>query len=377
MSNVHPETFAAQAGGDVDEETGAIVPPIHLATTFEREPDLTYRHGYIYSRDGHPGGVACERVIDVLEGGTGTRVFSSGMAAAVTCMMALDRPCHVIAPTVMYWSLRNWMINEAASHGLDITFVDATSVDAVRAAVKPGLTKLIWVETPSNPLWSISDIAALGDLAHDADALLAVDSTPASPVCSQPLSLGADIVMHSVTKYLNGHSDVLGGSLTFREMTSFTERVAKLRTSHGNNLAGFESALLLRGMRTVHVRVARQCETAMRFARHFADDRRVAAVLYPGLPSHDGHEIATRQMPGGFGGMLSVRCAGGRDHAVATVARLKTWKRATSLGGVESLAEHRASIEGEGTPCPDDLIRLSVGLEAADDLITDFDEALG
>ncbi|MEO0672870.1 MAG: PLP-dependent transferase, partial [Pseudomonadota bacterium] len=281
MSNVHPETFAAQAGGDIDPETGAVVPPIHLATTFEREGDLSYRHGLIYSRDAHPGGMQCERVIDVLEGGTGTRVFASGMAAAVTCLMALPRPCHVIAPNVMYWSLRNWMKNEAASHGLNITFTDMTSLEAVRAALKPGETKLIWAETPSNPTWSISDIAALSELAHDAGALLAVDSTPASPVCTQPLSLGADVVMHSVTKYLNGHSDVLGGSLTLKEATRFAERIAKLRTSHGNNLAGFESALLLRGMRTVHVRVARQCETAMQFAKHFEGDRRVAAVLYP------------------------------------------------------------------------------------------------
>ncbi|MEL6297783.1 MAG: PLP-dependent transferase [Pseudomonadota bacterium] len=377
MRNMTRQTFAAQAGGHIDSATGAVVPPIHVATTFEREADTTYAHGLIYSRDGHPSAMQCEAVISELEGGAETRVFASGLAAATTLFQAIERPCHVIAPQVMYWSLRNWLKNEAPTYGIDVTFVDTTNTGAISDAVQAGRTKLIWLETPSNPTWSISDIAKTAEIAKRAGAALAVDSTAASPVCSNPLALGADVVMHSATKYLNGHSDVLAGSLTFAKADALFEHSASLRTSQGAMLGPFECALLLRGMRTVYVRVAQQCTNAMAIAERFAGDKRVAAVHYPGLPQSQGHDIARAQMPGGFGGMLSIRCSGGRAHAIETAAKLEIWKRATSLGGVESLVEHRASIEGPGTPCPDDLLRLSTGIESADDLIADLDTALG
>jgi cystathionine gamma-synthase len=273
--------------------------------------------------------------------------------------------------------LRNWLGVEAATHGIEATFVDTTDADVVARAIRPGETKLVWLETPANPLWQISDIAAIAAIANWAGAALAVDSTCATPVLSKPLKLGADVVMHSATKYLNGHSDVLAGSLTFADGTSDLAQAAiKLRGQHGNVLGPFEAAMLLRGMRTLFVRVAHQCRSAEALAQALAGHANVAEVLYPGLASSAGHALAAKQMRGGFGGMLSIRVKGGEGTAVAAAARLNIWKRATSLGGVESLVEHRASIEGPGSPCPPDLLRLSVGLEAVDDLMADLDQAL-
>jgi len=372
-----PETFAVQAGGHVDGETGAIVPPVHITTTYERDADNGYRRGLIYGRADNPTVRACEHVITELEAGAETLVLSSGMSAATAVFLALPRPAHVIAPKVMYWGLRNWLASEATSFGITVTFVDATDTAAIAAAIRPGDTKLVWIETPSNPLWQLVDIRATAEAAHAAGARVAVDSTAATPVLTRPLDHGADVVMHSATKYLNGHSDVVAGALTFSPAANDLEaRVRGLRSSLGTVLGPFEAALLLRGMRTLNVRVARQCESAMRIAERFAGDDRVAAVLYPGLAGHPGRAVAERQMTGGFGGMMSIRCRDGAAHAIATAARLKIWKRATSLGGIESLVEHRASVEGPDTPCPDDLLRLSVGLEAADDLIADLDQAL-
>jgi cystathionine gamma-synthase len=276
----------------------------------------------------------------------------------------------------MYWALKGWLANTAPTLGIEATFVDATSMDAIRAAIRPGKTRLVWIETPANPLWGISDIAAIAEAAHQAGALLGVDSTVATPVLSQPIALGADIVMHSATKYLNGHSDIIAGALCFAREDALLDRAKSLRSGLGAVLSPFEASLLLRGMRTLHVRVAYQSAAAMTIARHFAADRRVAEVLYPGLPG-PGHNVAAKQMRGGFSGMLSIRVAGGESAAIAVAARVKLWKRATSLGGVESLVEHRASVEGAGTPCPPDLLRLSVGLEDPADLIADLDQALG
>ena len=277
----------------------------------------------------------------------------------------------------MYWGLKLWLASDAKSHSLDVTFVDTSSIANIAAAIQPGRTKMIWLETPSNPLWSLADIEAIANLAKDHGLLLGVDSTVATPVLTQPLALGADVVMHAATKYLNGHSDVVAGSLTFARKDTYFERAERLRRMQGGILGPFEAMLLMRGMRTLHLRVAHQSRAAMAIAKHFAADPRISGVLYPGLETHPGHALAAKQMRGGYSGMLSVRVKAGTDAAVRTAAHVKIWKRATSLGGVESLIEHRASIEGAGSPCPPDLLRLSVGLEHVDDLIADLDSALG
>jgi cystathionine gamma-synthase len=371
-----PETIAAQAGGTVDAETGAIIPPIHLATTYIRDPDNQYRKGYSYSRPDNPLTRQVEDVLCQLEGGARALVLASGMSAATAVFLALERPAHVVAPAVMYWGLKKWLAEDAPSFGIRTTFVDATSPAAIRDAIRPGETKLVWIETPANPLWGISDIAATAEAAHAAGALLAVDSTIATPVLTRPVALGADVVMHSATKYLNGHSDVLAGALVVARADAFADRLARIRGMLGAILGPLEASLLLRGMRTLHLRVRHQCAAADAIARHFNGHGRIEAVLYPGLTGDPGHAVARRQMTGGFGGMLSIRVRGGEAAAIRTAANVKLWKRATSLGGVESLVEHRASVEGPGTPCPADLLRLSVGLEATDDLVADLEQAL-
>lgn len=371
-----PETIAAQAGGAIDATTGAIVPPIQIATTFQRDPDNQYRGGYIYARPDNPVVRQAEDVLRQLEGGAACFLYGSGMAAATAAFLALERPAHVIAPNVMYWALKKWLAEDASTHGLSVSFVDGADLGAIEAAVRPGETRMIWLETPANPTWTLTDIRAAAAIAHKHSALLGVDSTVATPVLTQPLSLGADVVMHAATKYLNGHSDVIAGALVFPRKDAFMDRAARLRSTLGAVLGPFEASLLLRGMRTLHLRVRHQSATALEIARHFAREPRVEAVLYPGLPSDPGHTVAASQMSGGFGGMLSVRVKGGEAAAIRTAANVKLWKRATSLGGVESLVEHRASVEGPGTPCPPDLLRLSVGLEDAGDLIADLEQAL-
>jgi cystathionine gamma-synthase len=372
----HPQTLAAQALGWVDETTKAIIPPIHLATTFIRDPDNQYRSGRSYGRADNPTYDQPEHLLAELEGGAAAMTFASGMAAATAVFQALRPGDHVVAPQVMYWGLRKWLLGFATEWGLKVDLIDGGSLDALRAAVVPGRTRLVWLETPANPTWVISDLSGAAEIAHRANALLAVDSTAATPVLTRPLALGADLVMHAATKYLNGHSDVMAGALVTARTDTMWERIATIRHDTGAILGPFEAWLLLRGMRTLFLRVERCCRSAQAIAEHFARDPRVRAVLYPGLPTHSGHDVAARQMRGGFGGMLSLCVAGGEEAAVATAAHVKLWKRATSLGGVESLIEHRASIEGAGTPAPPDLLRLSVGIEHPDDLIGDLDQAL-
>lgn len=371
-----PETIAAQAAGAGDATTGAIVPAIHVASTFVRDADNQYSKGFCYGRSDNATVRQTEDVLTQLEGGVATLLYASGMTAATTAFLALERPAHVVTPKVMYWGLRQWLCEDASSHGIESTFVDAGDPDAIRAAIRPDRTKLIWIETPSNPLWTITDIAETARIAHGAGALLAVDSTVSTPVLTQPLALGADMVLHSATKYLNGHSDVIAGATVFARSGAAYDRAARLRNSLGGIVGPFEAALLMRGMRTLHVRVRQQCASAMTIARHFLGHPMVEKVLYPGLETHRGHALAARQMCGGFGGMLSMQIRHGDVAAIACAANLKVWKRATSLGGVESLVEHRSSIEGQGSPCPTDLLRLSVGLENIADLIDDLEQAL-
>jgi cystathionine gamma-synthase len=370
-------SLAAQAMGTIDPLTRAVVPPIHVATTYIRDEDNAYSSGYAYGRPDNATVREAERVIAMLEGAeAGALLFSSGMAAATAVFQALEPGDHVVVPKVMYWALRNWLTTHATRWGLAVDLVAMDDLAAIKAAMRPGKTKLVWIETPANPLWTITDIAAVADIAHAGGARLAVDSTAASPIHTRPLVLGADIVMHSATKILNGHSDVIGGALAGAAADAFWQKIASLRAAQGGILGPFEAYLLLRGLRTLHVRAAAQAATAAGLARRLSAHAHVAGVLYPGLPEHPGHAVAARQMEAGFGFMLSVRVTGGESAAIGTAARVGLWKRATSLGGVESLIEHRASVEGPDTPCPPDLLRLSTGIEDPEDLYADLDSAL-
>lgn len=369
-------TLAAQALGRTDAATGAVVPPIHVATTYLRDADNAYSSGFVYGRPDNQTVREAEEVIAMLEGAPTAMVLGSGMSAAIATFMALAPGDHIVAPKVMYWGLRAWLLEDAAHWGLKTSFVDMSDLAAVKAAVEPGRTKLIWAETPANPTWAIVDIAGVAKIAHAAGARLAVDSTCASPILSRPLEHGADIVMHAATKYLNGHSDVIAGALACAKPDEFWDRILRVRKQVGTILGPFEAFLLIRGMRTLDLRVRAASASAMNLAMNLRQHPLVEQVLYPGLQDHPGHAVAARQMEGGFGGMLSVRVKGGEARAVATAAHVALWKRATSLGGVESLIEHRASIEGAGTPCPPDLLRLSTGIEDPDDLYADLDAAL-
>ena len=376
MTQWKPRTFLAQALGKIDAASRAIVPPIHVSTTYQRDDDNQYRSGNSYGRPDNETVREAEAILAQLEHGAGAMVLGSGMSAAVAVFSTLSPGDHVIAQKVMYWALRNWLATEGVRRGLEVSFVDASDTAAVEAALQPGRTKLDWLETPSNPIWEVCDIAAIAKVAHDAGARVAVDSTCATPLLTRPLELGADLVMHAATKYLNGHSDVIAGALITAKLDDEWASLQRVRASHGMILGPFEAFLLIRGMRTLDLRVRAACASALDLATRFSTHPRVEAVLYPGLPSHPQHALACAQMRGGFGGMLSIRVKGGEVRAVAAAARVRLWKRATSLGGVESLIEHRASVEGVGSPCPPDLLRLSVGIEDVHDLFADLDGAL-
>ncbi len=376
MSQWKPRTSLAQALGKIDAASRAIVPPIHVSTTYQRDDDNQYRSGNSYGRPDNETVREAEAILAQLEHGAGAMVLGSGMSAAVAVFSTLSPGDHVIAQKVMYWALRNWLATEGVRRGLEVSFVDAPDTAAVEAALQPGRTKLVWLETPSNPLWEVCDIAAIAKAAHAVGARVAVDSTCATPLLTRPLELGADIVMHAATKYLNGHSDVIAGALVTAQLDETWASLQRIRASHGMILGPFEAFLLIRGMRTLDLRVRAACASALDLANRFSTHPQVEAVLYPGLPSHPQHALACVQMRGGFGGMLSIRVKGGEARAIATAARVHLWKRATSLGGVESLIEHRASIEGASSPCPPDLLRLSVGIEDVDDLYADLDAAL-
>ncbi len=371
-----PETLLAQALGEIEPVFGGVSPPIHTATTYIRSPDNTYPLGVAYGRDDNPTVAAPERLLARLESGAKALLFASGMAAAVAVFESLPIGAAVVAPNVMYWGLRKWLLDRHAAGRFRVLFADLHDAAEAATAIRQAAPALVWIETPANPLWHVVDIAEIARLAHGAGAALAVDSTAATPMLTQPLALGADIVMHSATKYLNGHSDIVAGALVFREAGRLFDAAKIQRHDGGAILGHFEAWLLLRGMRTLHLRVAAACRGAMAVAERFANDARVSAVLYPGLSSHPSHAVAARQMRGGFGGMLSLRVAAGEAAAIRTAAQVGLWKRATSLGGVESLIEHRASIEGPTSPVPGDLLRLSVGIENPDDLIRDLERAL-
>lgn len=376
QDGLHPATRAAQALGWEDGVTGAVVPPIHTATTFARDADYQLPDGRVYSRDGSPGPEPAEALLASLEGAADAALFASGLAACTAPFHCLKSGDHIVAPATMYHGTYVWLKRYPPAWGIDVNFVEPGSIEAIEAALRPGKTRIVWIETPSNPVWSVTDIAAAAEAAHRAGAILIVDSTCATPVLTQPLALGADIVCHSATKYLNGHSDVLAGVLATARKDAFWDSIRQQRALSGAMPGALESYLLLRGMRTLYVRVERQCQNAMAIADFLAHHPAVTRVRYPGLGSDPGHAVARRQMQGGFGGMLSFDVAGGAEAALKLAGGLTLIKRATSLGGVESLIEHRHSIEPPETNVPPAMLRLSVGIEAAEDLIADLDRAL-
>ena len=374
---VSPETLAAQALGEADPVTGGLAPVINLSTNYEQQLDGSYPQGRVYTRADNPTSEHAERTLAALEGdGCACALFGSGMAAATAVFQALLPGDHVLVARVLYWGVRKWLAEFAIAWGLDVEFTDTTDLDTVAAAIRPGRTRLLWVETPANPMWEITDLAAVCELAHAAGARVAVDNTVPTPVLTRPFEHGADLVVHSATKYLNGHGDVLAGAVLSARQDPFWERIKSWRRTAGAMPGPFEAWLLQRGMRTLFLRVHRASQTALAVAEHFHRHPALASVLYPGLPDHPGHAIAARQMDGGFGGMLSIRLADGASHAQDVLREVRVFKRATSLGGVESLIEHRRSQEGPSSPVPDDLLRISIGIESASDLISDLEAAL-
>jgi cystathionine gamma-synthase len=374
---VSAETLAAQGLSAADPASAGLVPVISLSTNYEQQPDGSYPDGRVYTRPDNPTSEHVERLLAELEGGGGAcALFASGMAAATAVFQALRPGDHVLVSRALYWGVRAWLTEFALTWGLDVEFIDTTDLDAVAAAIRPDRTQLLWAETPANPMWEITDLAAACGLAHAAGVRVAVDNTVATPVLTRPFELGADLVVHSASKYLNGHGDVLAGAVLAARQDPFWARIRSWRHTAGAMPGPFEAWLLQRGLRTLFLRVHRASGTALALASHFSRHPALSAVLYPGLPDHPGHEIAARQMTGGFGRMLSIRLAGGAGHAQAVLREVRVIKRATSLGGVESLIEQRRRTEGRSSPVPDDLLRISAGIEAPGDLIADLEAAL-
>jgi cystathionine gamma-synthase len=369
------QTLAVHAGHHVDPGSGAIAPPLIMSTTFERAANGSYPNGHIYTRASNPNREALEEALAALEGGTVAAAFASGSAATMSVFQALSPGDHVIAPDDLYHGTARILRSIFDGWGLEASFVDMTDVAAVEAAIKRN-TKVVWIETPSNPQLKITDIEAVSALAHDAGARVVCDNTWATPVVQRPFDLGVDLVLHSTTKYLGGHSDVLGGAVIAKTEDDLWERIRALQTVGGAVPSPFDCWLLLRSLPTLPLRMEAHCRNAQQIAAFLYEHPQIEQVHYPGLPDDPYHDLAVRQMCS-FGGMISCRVRGGQQEALAVTAKAKLWTRATSLGGVESLIEHRASIEGPETRTPQNLLRLSVGIEHADDLIADLEQALG
>ena len=378
LKNLHDETIAAQAGGAHDALTGGVVPPISPATTYTRDARYALTaEGFSYGRDDNANVRAAENVLAKLENARAALLFPSGMAAIAGLVRTTPNGGSIVIQSGIYWGTTHWIRTFCQRREVRLVEIDACDTDALKKAVHETQPSLVWVETPSNPWLKTVDIAAAADICRRAGALLAVDSTAATPVLQKPLSLGADIVMHSATKAINGHSDVLAGVLATNADDGETWRmIAAERHGSGAILGSFEAWLLLRGMRTLPLRVERMSASALHIAHWLAEHPAVSAVYYPGLAGHEGHALAKQQMQGGFGGLLSFRLAGGREAALKACGKMQLFARATSLGGAESLVEHRLRWYGDATGVPDDLLRLSVGIEHADDLIGDLMQAL-
>ena len=372
------ETTAVHAGRHIDPATGAVALPIHLSSTFERSPEGDYPRGFSYSRENNPVRRSLEQCLAALEGGSEAISFSSGLAVATAVVQGLEPGDHIVAPDDVYWGLRKVIGELFARAGIETTYADMTQPDAIRAAMRPA-TRLVWLETPSNPLMRITDLSAIAAIAREPGrrAITVCDGTFATPVLQRPLDCGIDMVVHSTTKYISGHSDVVGGVLIARFNNYLFERARKSQRYGGAVPSPFDCWLSLRGIETLPCRVRVHSENAMALAQFLERHPKVEAVHYPGLPQHPGHAAARRQMCGGFGGMLSFQVRGGREDAMGVAARCELFIRATSLGGTHSLIEHRASIEGPDTKTPQNLLRVSVGLEHIDDLIADLTAALG
>lgn len=372
---VRDETLAVHAGRTVDPQTGAVCLPLNLSTTFERDADGGFSRGYNYVRDGNPVRNAFERCMCELEGGAEAIAVPSGMAAAFAVLQTLAPGERIVVAHDVYYGLRELLRDYFPRWGIETVFVDARDLCALEEACTPA-TRIVWIETPSNPLIEVIDIARCASVAHAAGARLVCENTFASPALQQPFKHGADVVAHSVTKYLSGHSDVMAGVVVVRDDRTLAERIRGFARAAGAVLAPFEAWLSLRGIQTLALRMRRHCENAQTVAEHLHRHAAVSHVLYPGLPNDPGHAIASKQM-NGYGGMLAFEIRGGRQEAFALLGRLKMIVRATSFGGVRTLIEHRASIEDPHSRAPESLLRLSVGIEHVDDIIGDLDQALG
>ena len=369
------ETLLAQAGHFIDAETGAVVPPIHPSTTYRRDEHYELQ-GFEYSRVANPTGRRVEEVLARLEGAEDALLFSSGLAGVATFFETVRAKQRIVAPRVMYHGAADWLRRLAERRGIEVAFFDAAAAGALDRAVLDTETAVVWIESSVNPTWDVIDVRAASETAQAVGAILAVDATVTPAVTLRALDLGADIVFHSGTKYLAGHSDVTAGVLATKAVDTRWEEIRHARTLMGGVLGPFECWLLLRGMRTLHLRYERQSSNAQAIARHFEHHPGLEAVLYPGLESHPGHATASRQMNGGFGAMLSLLVAGDADDARRVATRTRLFVPATSLGGVESLIEHRATVEGPNSIVPANLLRLSVGIERVDELIADLEQAL-
>lgn len=376
LANAHPATFAAQAGGFRDSETGGVAPPIQLSSTFARGDNYEFDAPFQYAREGAPTERLAENILARLDGGADARVFSSGLAAIAALLESLPEGAHIVAPSVMYFGVKEQMQMAAKARGFRIDLFDPADADALAAAILPGETRLVWIEPLANPTWAVTDIAAAAKAAHAAGARLAVDSTATPPCTTRPIEFGADIVMHSTTKYLNGHSDLIGGALIAKEKDAHWTNICKIRDLTGAVTGGFNAWLLIRGIRTLYVRFARQSANALALAQRLERAPGVRQVLYPGLEHHPGHAIASAQMTNGYGGLLSLLIDGAAEEARRVAAACRLFAPATSFGGVESLIEHRKTVEGPDSPTPDNLLRLAVGIEDVDDLAIDLEQAL-
>jgi cystathionine gamma-synthase len=372
----HPETDVAQALHYLDERTGAVAPPIHPSSTFARNENYELISQFNYSRYESPTINLAEEIIRKLEGGAVTRLFGTGLAGIAAVFETVKPGSHVVVPRVMYFGALLWLRRIAEQKGITLTQFDQGDIATLREAVRPGRTSLVWIETPANPTFEVVDIAEAASIAHKAGAALGVDGTNAPPCTTRALDHGADIVFHSATKFLNGHSDITGGVVTSRANDARAEEITFIRRQQGAVLGSFEAWLLVRGMRTLFVRFERQSANAMRIAQHLEGHRKLERVIYPGLPSHPGHAIAKRQMTGGFGGMMSILVKGGFREGQKVAGAARVFYPATSLGGVESLIEHRKTVEAPESPIPENLIRMSIGIENVSDLIADLEQAL-
>ncbi len=370
------ESMIVQACHYVDEATGGISPPLQLSTTYSRDKDYEYLGNYSYSRADNPSWEVLENVCAELDGGAEAKCFASGMAAVCAFFETVNSGEHVVAPRIMYHGSQDWLRRISVKRSIGLSLFDASDIEDLRRAVQPGKTSVVWIETPINPTWEVIDITLAAEIAHQAGAILAVDSTVASPVTTRALEFGADIVFHSATKYLNGHSDVVAGILVTAKQDERWEEIKLVRMLTGGVLGPFEAWLLLRGMRTLFLRFDKASQSALCLAQYFEGHPRLQRVLYPGLESHPGHEVAKRQMTQGFGGMLSLLVDGGGDEARRIAGNTRLFVRATSLGGVESLIEHRAAVEGPHSEVPQNLLRLSIGIENCQDLIDDLEQSL-